>query len=123
MKQAAEERNGVKVTLDKSQAAYTLKTRVLRAKVDPLNQQTSRLQMVIAAELEQPGREPVVEHQNRFILFDDKDDEQAVAANLTRKLLLQASRTVLKKIKLPQSEAIITPAETNYGVFAPTPQP
>ena len=123
LKQAAEERNGVKVTLDKSQAAYTLKTRVLRAKVDPLNQQTSRLQMVIAAELEQPGREPVVEHQNRFILFDDKDDEQAVAANLTRKLLLQASRTVLKKIKLPQSEAIITPAETNYGVFAPTPQP
>lgn len=120
LKQAIEERNGIKVTLDKEQAAYTVKTRVLRAKVDPINQQTSRLQMVIAAELEQPGKESVVEHQNRFVLFDDKEDEQTVAANLMRKLLLQATRTVLKKIKLPRSDAIITPAETNYGVFDPT---
>ncbi len=125
LKQAVEERNGVKVTLDKEQAAYTVKTRVLRAKVDPINQQTSRLQMVIAAELEQPGKEAVVEHQNRFVLFDDKDDEQTVAANLMRKLLLQATRTVLKKVKTKQSrsDAIITPAETNYGVFAPILQP
>lgn len=122
LKQAIEERNGIKVTLDKEQAAYTVKTRVLRAKVDPINQQTSRLQMVIAAELEQPGKESVVEHQNRFVLFDDKEDEQTVAANLMRKLLLQATRTVLKKVKLPRSDAIITPAETNYGVFDPTPQ-
>lgn len=120
LKQAIEERNGIKVTLDKEQAAYTVKTRVLRAKVDPINQQTSRLQMVIAAELEQPGKESVVEHQNRFVLFDDKEDEQTVAANLMRKLLLQATRTVLKKVKLPRSDAIITPAETNYGVFDPT---
>ena len=113
------------MTLDKEQAAYTVKTRVLRAKVDPINQQTSRLQMVIAAELEQPGKEAVVEHQNRFVLFDDKDDEQTVAANLMRKLLLQATRTVLKKVKTKQSrsDAIITPAETNYGVFAPILQP
>ena len=123
LKQAIEERSGVKVTPDKAQAAYTLKTRVLRAKVDPLNQQTSRLQMVIAAELEQPGKESVVEQQNRFILFDNKDNEQAVAAGLMRKLLLQASKMVLKKIKPPRSEPIITPAETNYGVFAPTRQP
>lgn len=122
LKQTVEERNGVKVTLDKEQATYTVKTRVLRAKVDPINQQTSRLQMVIAAELEQPGKESVVEHQNRFVLFDDKEDEQTVAANLMRKLLLQATRTVLKKVKLPRSDAIITPAETSYGVFDPTPQ-
>lgn len=123
LKTAVEERPGVKITLDKGQAAYTLKSRVLRAKVDPVNQQTNRLQMVIAVELEQSGKSLVVEHQNRFVLFDDKDDEQKVAADLIRKLLVQAAHIVAKKIKSPQSEAIITPAGSNYGVFAPTPQP
>ncbi|MBE6452712.1 MAG: hypothetical protein E7012_04405 [Alphaproteobacteria bacterium] len=91
---------------------YIIKTKVLRAKVDPINKQTNRLQMVIAIELTDVKNETkILEHQNRFILFESSDNEQKVATDLLRKLLKKATKQIMPKIKTMQDKtgAIITP--------------
>ncbi len=111
------ENPAVKATTTKTGADYVLKTKVLRAKVDPINQKTYRLQMVVQLELiETETGAAITEHQNRFILFESSEDEQKVASGLMRKLLEKGCRRLLPKIKTAQSaeqrrnNAVITPA-------------
>ncbi len=110
------QKQGITITTDKNAADYILKPEVLRAKVDPINNQTNRLQMVIALELYNTRKETsVTEHQNRFILFESKEDEQNVASSLMKKLFIQAGNVIIYNIStkplgaLMNRDAIITP--------------
>lgn len=99
-------------------ANYVISSKVLRAKVDPINNTTNRLQMVVSvgAEFVDSGSSSI-EHQNRFILFSSDDDEQLVAGKLMNKLLSKAGETILNKIeadarhnnKISSSSSILTP--------------
>lgn len=117
IKKALAENPGIRATTSKTDADYALKTNVLRAKVDPINQKTYRLQMVIQLELtDTASGTSVTEHQNRFILFESSEDEQKVASRLMKKLLEKGCRRLLPKIKAPQNSeqrrqnSVITPA-------------
>lgn len=110
--QVLEERPDIIITTGTNDADYIIKTKVLRAKVDPINKQTNRLQMVIAIELQSTKDDfKLLEHQNRFILFENSEDEQSVASGLLKKLLKKATSQILPKIKnlTYDSGAIITP--------------
>lgn len=73
-------------------ADYTIKTKVLRAKVDAINNTSSRLQMVISEELIfADGKSPKTVHQNRFVLIDENEDEQQAAYKLLKKLFENAA--------------------------------
>ncbi len=116
LKEIILQKAGVTVTTDKNSADYILKPEVLRAKVDPINTQTNRLQMVISLELYNTRKETsVTEHQNRFILFESSKDEQSVASSLMKKLFTQAGNVIVYNIstKTPGAfmnrDAIITP--------------
>lgn len=101
------------ITNSLSEADYIVRTKVLRAKVDPINKQTSRLQMVVALELINTADSSVLtEHQNRFILFEGTENEQSVAASLLKKLLRKAAQQIAPKIKTQSGAvagSIITP--------------
>lgn len=87
----------------KETADYVIKSNVLKAKVDPINSNTSRLQMVVSVELENKSGEKISsEHQNRFVLFSSDEDEQEVALRLMRKLFENACERISRKISIPQ---------------------
>ncbi len=114
-----EENPRLAVTNSLSDADYIIKTKVLRAKVDPINKQTNRLQMVVALELiNTADSSSMTEHQNRFILFESSENEQNVAASLLKKLLRKAARQIMPKIKVREgsrgANSIITPTAANY---------
>jgi len=111
------QKQGITITQDKNSADYILSPEVLRAKVDAINNQTNRLQMVVSLELFNVQKESSIkEHQNRFILFESKEDEQTVASSLMKKLFAQAGNVIVNNIStktpgaLMNRDAIITPA-------------
>lgn len=88
------------LTDNKDLADYIITSKVMRAKVDPINSNTNRLQMVISVGVEfTDSGASTTEHQNRFILFASDDNEQEVAAKLMRKLLIKASEQILNKVE------------------------
>lgn len=79
---------------------YILRTKVLKAKVDNINSETGRLQIVVSVELtDTSNSETTTEHQNRFILFNTSEDAQAKAAELTKNLLADGVAKILPQIK------------------------
>lgn len=88
------------ITDQKSLADYIVKSKILRAKVDPINSNTNRLQMVVSVELENlESHVSTIEHQNRFVLFANDENEQDVAYNLMKKLFEKAGEQVLQRIE------------------------
>ena len=88
------------LTENKDTADYIISAKVMRAKVDPINSNTNRLQMVLSVGVEfTDSGASTVEHQNRFILFANGDNEQEVAAKLMRKLLTKAGEQILNKVE------------------------
>lgn len=88
------------LTDDRNLADYVITSKVMRAKVDPVNSKTNRLQMVISVGVEfTDNGASTTEHQNRFILFSSDDDEQETAAKLMRKLLTKAGEQILNKVE------------------------
>lgn len=103
-------------------ADYIVRTKVLRAKVDPINSNTNRMQMVIAVELQSMDNgNTSTEHQNRFVLFSSEEDEQEVANKLMTKLFEKASEQTINQIEQaerrknrgPAIPKIITPASSS----------
>ena len=112
IQQILQQEKNVTFINDKKSADYIIKSNVLRAKVDPINSKTNRLQMVIAVELLKTGNgKEFTDHQNRFILFESSEDEQIVANSLMKKLLRQAIKNIAPKIEASVSDngAVITP--------------
>lgn len=109
---ALSENLNVAITDKTSDANYLIKTKVLRAKVDPINKQTNRMQMVISLELiNTEDASSVIEHQNRFVLFESSENEQNIASSLLKKMLRKATKQIVPKIKNKHAEtkSIITP--------------
>lgn len=89
----------IELSSDKENVDYIIQSNVLRAKVDPINSDTNRLQMVVAVELaDSDGNRISTEHQNRFVLFSAQEDEQEVALRLMKKLFENACERILQKI-------------------------
>lgn len=112
--QTLNEKSGVVAISEKTNPDYLLKTKVLKAKVDNINSQTRRLQMVVAVDLINTNTsETFTEHQNRFVLFDqDEDSAQKTASKLAKDLFEDAVAKVLPKIKTVddgKETSIITP--------------
>lgn len=110
------------ITDKKELADYIVRTKVLRAKVDPVNSNTNRMQMVIAVELQvMENGNTSTEHQNRFVLFSSEEDEQEVANKLMTKLFEKASEQTINQIEQaerrknrgPAIPKIITPANSS----------
>ena len=113
IEQKLKEKDGIKAAASMNNPDYVLKAKVLKAKVDAINSQTGRLQVVVALELTNTETsEKVTEHQNGFILFNNADDAQKTAADLTKKLLGEGIAKLLPKIKTSErdkSDSMITP--------------
>lgn len=85
-------------------ADYIITSKVLKAKIDPVNQKTRRMQMVISVELKINGADgSISDHQNRFVLFENGQNEQEVAMNLLKKLLQKSGEKLI--IRIEQNEA------------------
>lgn len=88
------------LTDKKELADYIVTSKLLRAKVDPINSNTNRLQMVaMVAAAYSDDSFSTTEHQNRFILFSSEEDEQQVAGKLMQKLFEKAGEKVLDKVE------------------------
>ncbi len=88
------------ITQNENEADYIINSKVLRAKVDNINSQTNRMQMVLMVEAQYVDEKTSsTEHQNQFILFSKNDDEQKVASKLMQKLLTKAAKVILKKVE------------------------
>lgn len=102
------------ISRQKENADYIIQSNVLRAKVDPINSDTSRLQMIVAVELrDADGNRISTQHQNRFVLFSAEEDEQEVAFRLMKKLFENACERILQKIR------IIEPKDNDNRLFEP----
>lgn len=119
LREMFENDNDYWVTDKKDLADYIIKSKVLRAKVDPINSSTNRLQMVVAVEAEFPDEKAsAIEHQNRFVLFNSGENEQEVAAKLLKKLFASAGEKIKDKVNQAERRRrpdkalpeIITPA-------------
>lgn len=84
-------------------ADYTITSKVLKAKIDPINAQTKRMQMVVSVELKMKDADGSInDHQNRFVLFENGENEQVVAMNLLKKLLQKSGEKLI--IRVEQNE-------------------
>ena len=106
---------GLKVVDTAASPDYILKTKVLKAQVDSLNAQTSRMHMVVSLTLtDAKTLKSITEHQNRFILFEAKDDAQRTAFSLTRKLFTAGINKLTPHIKTADSHSsVLTPVKQN----------
>ncbi len=109
------------VTDKEDLADYVVSSKVLRAKIDPINSSTSRLQMVVAVGVRNvEEKSEMTEHQNRFVVFSEGEKEQDVAYKLMKKLFEKAGGVILDRIeqterkKAPRDKLppIITPADS-----------
>ena len=112
---------------NEQEANFIITPKVLKAKIEPLNSETSRLQMVVAIETFDKNQNNIIsEHQNKLVMFNNADDEQEIAKNLLKKLFEQCSQSIFnitsksnKRVlqqqnnDLSQTEAII-PASTGF---------
>lgn len=119
LREMFENDNDYLITDKKDLADYIIKTKVLRAKVDPINSSTNRLQMVVSVEAEFPDEKAsAIEHQNRFVLFNSGENEQEVAAKLLKKLFVAAGEKI--KDKVNQAERRRNPDKALPEIITPT---
>lgn len=87
------------LTEDENAADYALYPNVNKAKVDSINAQTKRMQMVISVELKSKKADvSATEHQNRFVLYENGEDEQTVAQTLLKKLFKKAGKKLFERV-------------------------
>lgn len=108
------------LTEDEAAADYAFYPNVNKAKVDSINSQTKRMQMVVSVELKSKGAAlSSTEHQNRFVLYEVGEDEQTVAQTLLKKLLKKAGGKLFERVEKVEQKRqdkilppIITPVAT-----------
>lgn len=114
-------RPDIRISPEEDKADYVLTTKVLKAKVDPINSQTNRLHLVLAIELQDKiANDLITEHQNRFVLFESNENEQTVAADLMEKLIQAAGKQIVKvpvkhkRASYQENNSVITPVHSNF---------
>lgn len=118
------------VTENPQMADFILRPKILRAKVENINDDSSRLQMVTALELvyTESGKS-YTEHQNRFVVYTSEEGEQEVAFKLMKKLFEESCESLSvgmkkkveekKQINLEDKKtalpSVITPVKISYS--------
>jgi len=86
----------IKIVNTENEANFVVTPKVLKAKVEPLNSETNRMQMVVAIDTFDVNKNTTTtEHQNKFVLFNTEDDEQTVAKTLLSQLFEIGSLTTI----------------------------
>lgn len=107
LKHVLEAYETIKIVKHKSEANFIISPKVLKARVETINSETSRMQMVVALEMfDKNKNETVTEHQNKFVLFNNNDDEQTVARSLLAQLFEQASTSIVKRTGKSSQKAL-----------------
>ena len=94
------------LTEDKDLADYVVLPKLLKAKVDALDDAHKRLQMVVAVEISGLEDNLSVASQNRFLLFSKGDNEQEIAAKLLKKLLEACAMEAMRKIEIKEQQKL-----------------
>lgn len=87
------------ITKQKDLADYIITPKVLKAKIDTLDEAHKRLHLVLSLEISGLEEDLVSVPQNRFVLFLKQEDEQNIAARLVKKLLSQAGKEAVRQIE------------------------
>ena len=108
-------KKGIAVLAQKDNPDYILQTKILKAKIENVNAETGRLQIVAAADLvDTKTSEVTTEHLNKFELFNLSEDAQKKASSVSRQLFEELIEKLLPLIKTATEEnqflpAVITP--------------
>ena len=120
LKNILSQAENIKLVDNEDEANFVITPKVLKAKIESLNKETNRMQMVVALETFDRNQNSVTsEHQNKFVLFNNSDDEQSVAKQLLKDLMEQGSISVLNiaaksdNLIFKQQAAPILSASTN----------
>lgn len=121
------DKKGFLITSDSKLADFILRPKILRAKVETVNEESNRLQMVTALELVYAASgKSYTEHQNRFVVYGNDEGEQDVAYRLMKQLLEKSCEELITgmekyvEAKAPKTTSpqalppIITPAKIQY---------
>lgn len=98
------------LTEDEELADYVITPKVLKAKIDALDEKHKRLQMVVSLEISGITDEVVMVSQNRFLLFSAEENNQDIAARLIKKLLEAAAADASRKIEYNEQQNLETKA-------------
>ncbi|MBR2300018.1 MAG: hypothetical protein IJ870_05550 [Alphaproteobacteria bacterium] len=94
------------LTQDKDLADYVILPKLLKAKVDALDETHKRLQMVVALEISGLEDETLTSSQNRFLLFSAGDNEQEIASKLLKKLINACALDAMRKIEIKEQQKL-----------------
>ena len=104
-------KKGIVVLSQKDNPDYIIRTKILKAKVENVNSETGRLQIVAAADLiDTKTSEVTTEHLNKFELFNLSDDSQRKASDVSRKLFEELLEKLLPLIKTNVEEGQLLPS-------------
>jgi len=113
LKKVLEQSDQIKIVDNADEANFIVTPKVLKAKVEPINAETSRMQMVVAIEtFDKNKNTTTTEHQNKFVLFNNEDDEQKVARALLSQLFDLCGNTTIS-IAEKSSEDLFNQHHTN----------
>lgn len=123
LKNILSQNDNIRIVDDESEANFIITPKVLKAKIEQLNTETNRMQMVVALETFDKNNNSIVsEHQNKLIMFSSSDDEQTIAKNLLKKLLEQGSLSISnlvsksnKQTLQQQDNSILTTSLTTHS--------
>lgn len=91
------------ITEDESLADYYLQPKLLQSKIERLNMDSSRFSMSVVVELWAKGGVLIdSERQNRYIIIENNEDNQAIAKKMLLKLMEKAIDNIVLKIKKNQ---------------------
>lgn len=107
LKKILSQSENIQVVVHEEDADFVVTPQVLKAKIEPLNGETNRMQMVLALEIFNRLKSgTTTEHQNKFILFSTNEDEQAIAKDLLTQLFKQGSVSLIKMASQRSSQSM-----------------
>ncbi|MBR6408675.1 MAG: hypothetical protein IKS23_00335 [Alphaproteobacteria bacterium] len=103
LKQKIENNSYYYLTEEKELADYVITPKILKAKVDLLDKDHKRLQVVLVLEVSGITQDILPVTQNRFLLFSAQESEQHIADRLIKKLLEAASSEAVRQIEIKET--------------------
>ena len=97
LKNILSQNENIHIVSNESEANFIITPKVLKAKIEPINSETSKMHMVIAIDMMDCNQNnTLTEHQSKMIMFNNSDDEQVIAKDLLKQLFEQGSASILK---------------------------
>lgn len=97
LKSILSQNENIHIVTNESEANFIITPKVLKAKIEPINNETSKMHMVVAIDMMDCNQNNTsTEHQSKMIMFNNGDDEQVIAKDLLKQLFEQSSLSILK---------------------------